>query len=300
MQGHRLPTSTQYKLMAPLISHYWNDSNLLSSATTKDCGHPVLEIINADGTPINNQWFNDDNFGFSRAFTILEQGMLASLGTHRFKIRAYFSAAAFNYIDSTEFSVEIIDPCTVPIATIPTTTDQFYTINDPAQTYSMQPKFSVQPAMCHTKVWVRFSEHLTDYLKFDEQSQMFSLRAIKDSLKLSGPIERAFPISVVYSTYTCTGEAATNHQLDFKWIFRNPCIDADSLTVVTPLLTPDVLTYTLFDNRPIGAVLETSSLFVVEPSICMHGVEYFMTFNGAQVTTASSPIRLTKVDISGI
>lgn len=82
-----------------------------------DCGEPVFVILQADGAALNMDWFKSSgaNASQNRSFTVLEQGMTASIGTHEHVIRAYFSRAPNNYIESETFTVEIIDPCDNPV-----------------------------------------------------------------------------------------------------------------------------------------------------------------------------------------
>lgn len=187
-----IPTTTVYTLFESSIEFEWSDLDLLSSSTSKHCGEPVLVLLYADGSEINRNWFLDDETQTSenRSFTILEQGMPSSLGQHDFIIRAYFSQAPFNYIDSEpQFSVEIVDPCESPVITYPALVDQVHMISDPESTYAIKPLFSVKPETCPTDIHFNAPAAIVDHLKFDEARQTFIFEQITDSLELAGALE---------------------------------------------------------------------------------------------------------------
>lgn len=109
-------------------------------------------------------------------------------------IRAYFEAAPENYIDSTVFKVKIIDQCDSATVTQPIVEDLVYTITEPALTYSMVPLFTVSPDYCNKMLQVNTVEVIASYIKFNHESQTFTFPQLTDSLELSGPDEKTYPI----------------------------------------------------------------------------------------------------------
>ena len=107
-----MPLLTNYKPGDPEIVLPWNESNLLMNDAIIDCGDPVFEFLNFDGTPYDLTLFEDARD--PNAFTIRSQNDLSSIGVYPLKYTASFSDAPSNTVDSTTFTVEIIDkidPC---------------------------------------------------------------------------------------------------------------------------------------------------------------------------------------------
>lgn len=110
-----------------------------------------------------------------------------SLGTHSFIVRAFFSEAPGNYIDSSEFFVTISGgSCSSATITSASVDDQEYTITDAGLRFSMRRNFAVLPSFCATQLKVYHPIELNGYLSFNEVDQTFAVRQISDSLALSG------------------------------------------------------------------------------------------------------------------
>jgi hypothetical protein len=78
-----------------------------------------------------------------------------------------------------------------------------------------------------------------------------------------------------------------------KLQISNPCNDATKVQTDTAMEMPADFKYRLFEGTgetPQGIMFETVNLYKVTPAVCGAGITYASTYNGAPVTTTSSPV----------
>ena len=98
------PLLTIYPLGDPEIALPWTESNLLiTDDANLDCGDPVFQFFNFDGTPYDMTLFEDARN--PNAFTIKLQNDPSVVDLYPLKYTAWFSDAPSNTVDSTEFNV---------------------------------------------------------------------------------------------------------------------------------------------------------------------------------------------------
>ena len=97
----------------------------------------------------------------------------------------------------------------------------------------------MSPAYCTLNVTAVWDDALDDVLTFDDSTQTFTLAEITDSLALSGseddPIatKKKWTITMIYEIYSLFSDTLTKtDSTDFKWKFKNPCVDEDFTKVI--------------------------------------------------------------------
>jgi len=85
-----------------------------------------------------------------------------------------------------QIEVVLLDPCTNPTFTVPTVSDQEYTITAADTDYELSPKFSVEPAICGGTLSLVTHDTIVDSLTLDSATQTLTFAQVTDSLDKAG------------------------------------------------------------------------------------------------------------------
>ena len=137
-------------------------------------------------------------------------------------------------------------------------------MNDPAQKYSLNPLFTVEPVYCAQRFTVTSSPSLDDtYLIWDADRQTFTFNKITDDTTLSGETSIDYTITVLFEVTNASGTVVDQEPISFTHTIANPCTNKNKITLTpTPQVNPPQDTYSETD------LVFTYKPFTVTPSFC--------------------------------
>ena len=126
-----LDTPVDYKLGDPTYSKTFSIDELLVSDRPYDCGLPIFEFTLADGSPLPDIFsVSSDLINGESTLSIPQSEDFSSINSYDVKIKAYFIDAPNSYIESENFTYNILNPCDPPEITKPDQRSFTYVITD--------------------------------------------------------------------------------------------------------------------------------------------------------------------------
>lgn len=126
------------------------------------------------------------------------------------------------------FNLVLTDPCLNPVLSKPTLNTKEYTITEPGDSETFDPKFTVTPTFCSTSMHFT-ALGLAGFIGFDHIAQTVTYTQITDSLVLSGKFEglmqKTWPVTIEYTAFDFTGVVPTSVTVTYDVIIKNPCIN---------------------------------------------------------------------------
>jgi hypothetical protein len=96
----------------------YNINSLVHSTSSTNCGVPVIEFMNADGTAYSSTIFLEDRSTSDYSLAINYLDDLELLGEYSLVFKFYYSQQPSNRVTSSAFTVHIINPCVPPVGCI--------------------------------------------------------------------------------------------------------------------------------------------------------------------------------------
>lgn len=109
---------TEYNIRDEAKTLVWDEQLILTTSTERECGAPVFEILNSDGTAIDATIFTDNRATGNNQF-VIETDDRSKAGPYPFILRGYFADAPGNFVDSDIFNVLLINTCVEPVSFSP-------------------------------------------------------------------------------------------------------------------------------------------------------------------------------------
>lgn len=240
----------------------YNDVGLFTTSTTVNCGNLVLTFLDSNDQAIDSAVFTEDRSNPNLFYFYIGAGPLVDenkAGDHLLKFKIYFSQAPSNSAESSNFLVQIIDPCDAhiawpaPVISVPAFLPQTYVLTKTAKIYQI-PEFLVSPSICQGRLTYSFDPNTDSSpsvvgvngpaATFNSGSRTFTFLTDEVNLAGSPPNEdgRYYQLTVTASLpqVSQTGQVVL--------IIKNPCYDSTYINVV-PVSTAD-FTYTLYKVAP--------------------------------------------------
>lgn len=144
-------SDTIYVLRDNPIEMQWKAIDLISPATSVDCGPISVEFFNdISMSALDPELFVDDQtLAPANIFRVLYSEDVAKKGSYPFRYRVYHTNYSLNVIEQPfPFTVTVINSCENPVSLqAPTLENQEYTITGGLVTYTV-PIFTVDPDWC--------------------------------------------------------------------------------------------------------------------------------------------------------
>ena len=105
LKSDPIPSFTTYSLGNQAITYVWDETTLLMSNIDANCGDPVCEFTNFDGSSITAPQFSYTRDKPTGTFQIKMQEDTSTINTYPFKLTCYFEEAPLNKVESSQYVV---------------------------------------------------------------------------------------------------------------------------------------------------------------------------------------------------